>query len=177
MESITWVEKEIFVKDLKRYEKNPRRISEKQFKKLEKSFEEDGYHQRIICDYDLKIIGGHQRYEILLRKNIEKVKVLVPNKKLSSEQFKKINVRDNGWFGEYDLDLLSQDFEVDELLDLAVPEFLFNDNFEIDEKEKTLEEKEYKQNFLLQIEFKNELDLQEAYERLADEGFECKILM
>jgi len=175
MEKLIWEEKEIEDKNLIPYEKNPRRISEKQFKKLEKSFEEDGYHQRIICDYDLKIIGGHQRYQILLRKNIEKVKVLVPNKKLSLEQFKKINVRDNGWFGEYDLDLLSEDFEIDELLDLGVPEFLFDK--EIEPEEKAQKEKDNKENFLLQIEFENEIELHDAYERLASEGFECKILM
>lgn len=44
---ITWQEKIVLVSNLKPYERNPRKISERAYSKLLSSLRDNGYHQRI----------------------------------------------------------------------------------------------------------------------------------
>lgn len=136
MPDITWSEHDVQIKDLQEYSKNPRSISKVAFERLVSSLKEHGYNNRMLVDTDNVIIGGHARRKALLKagyKESDFIKVLKPNRKLTEQEFKRLNVRDNGSFGDFDLDLLSFDFEVPELIDLGVPEFLFKD-LSIDEQ-------------------------------------------
>ncbi len=138
MLDLKWLEESIQLKDLKQYDKNPRTISKVAFERLVNSLKEHGYNNRMLVDTDNVIIGGHARRLALLKagyKETDFIKVLKPDRKLSETEFKRINVRDNGSFGDFDLDLLSFDFEVPELIDLGVPEFLFKDMQEEEEVE------------------------------------------
>jgi uncharacterized protein YbaR (Trm112 family) len=122
---IVWTETEIPLKDLKEYDRNPRRMKKDQFEKLVNSIREDGYHQRLIVNRDGTIIGGHQRKKALKEagyKPNDKIPVLMPNEMLDKEEFKRINVRDNLPFGEFDFDMLTADFDVDELIGWGMPE-------------------------------------------------------
>ena len=58
---LKWQSKTVKISDLKEYEHNPRKITDKLLEKLATHIKEDGYHQRIIVDNDHTIIGGHQR--------------------------------------------------------------------------------------------------------------------
>lgn len=62
---ITWQEKIVLVSNLKPYERNHRKISERAYSKLLSSLRDNGYHQRIIATNDLRVIGGHQRIRAL----------------------------------------------------------------------------------------------------------------
>ena len=53
--------KNVEVKKLKLATYNPRRITERELKKLVTSIEENGFIQPIVVNKDLTIIGGHQR--------------------------------------------------------------------------------------------------------------------
>ena len=127
--SITWQEKTVPITDLKPYERNPRKISKVAFEKLKSSIAENGYHQRIIVQPDLRVIGGHQRIRALQELGIRQITVLVPDHELSENEFRRILVQDNLPFGEFDFDILASDFEKEELLDWGMaPELL--DGFE-----------------------------------------------
>lgn len=122
---IKWTETEIPLKALKDYDRNPRRMSKAQFQHLVKSLKEDGYHQRLVVNRDFTIIGGHQRKKALQEagfKPTDKIPVLMPSEMLDKEEFKRINVRDNLPFGEFDFDMLTADFDIDELLEWGMPE-------------------------------------------------------
>lgn len=130
MTDLTWSEVDIQIKDLKEHNRNPRSISKAAFDRLVESIKEHGYNNRMLVDTDNVIIGGHARRKGLLKagyKESDTIKVLKPNRKLTEQEFKRLNVRDNGTFGDFDLDMLSMDFDIPELLDLGVPEFLFKD--------------------------------------------------
>lgn len=121
----TWSEKEIKIDDLKEYERNPRRINKDQFNHLVKSLKEDGYHQRLIVNHDNTIIGGHQRKKALLAagfKKTDKIPVLMPDRLLEGGDLKRLNIRDNLPYGEFDFDMLSTDFDVSELIEWGMPE-------------------------------------------------------
>ena len=119
---IVWKERTVAVDDLKPYERNPRRISKHAFDKLKQSLQDDGYHQRIIATKDLRVIGGHQRIQALKELGIKSIEVLTPDKKISDKEFKRILVRDNLPFGDFDFDILSADYEPEELIELGMPE-------------------------------------------------------
>jgi hypothetical protein len=119
---IKWTEKTVKVSALKPFERNPRRISEEAFSRLKRSLEESGYHQRIIATKDLRIIGGHQRKRALHELGIKQIAVLVPDQDLTDEQFRRLLIQDNLPFGEWDFELLSADFSIEELTDFGMPE-------------------------------------------------------
>ena len=86
---------------------------------------EDGYHQRIIVNHDLTIIGGHQRKKALLKAGFAKdgeLEVLAPDRELTPQELDRINIRDNLAYGEYDFDILANRFDVQTLLDFGMPE-------------------------------------------------------
>jgi len=113
-----WTIKEVKISDLKEYDKNPRKIKKEQLDKLTAHINEDGYHQRIIVNTDYTIIGGHQRKKALLQagyKPLDVIEVLMPERTLQQQELDRINVRDNLDFGEFDFDILQEQFNLEEL--------------------------------------------------------------
>jgi DNA modification methylase len=130
---IEWREEKRKIKDLKDYDKNPRRISKDVFEKLVDSIKQDGYHGRIMVYGDI-ILGGHQRKKALLKagyKNSDEIAVIVPNRELSDDEFNRLNIRDNLPYGEFDFDILANDFDADKLIEWGMPEeWLLGKEFE-----------------------------------------------
>lgn len=121
---IEWKEEKRKIKDLKDYDKNPRRISKEVFEKLVESIKQDGYHGRIMV-YGDTILGGHQRKKALLKagyKNTDEIAVLVPNRELTEDEFNRLNIRDNLPYGEFDFDILANEFDMDKLIEWGMPE-------------------------------------------------------
>ena len=117
---INWETISLTIAELKQYDSNPRQISKKEFSKLVRSIKEDGYHQRIIVDADNRIIGGHSRRNALLKAGYnptDRIEVLRADRELSEDEFKRINIRDNLEYGEFDFEILANCFEIDKLKD------------------------------------------------------------
>jgi hypothetical protein len=110
---IKWTEKTVKVSALKPFERNHRKISEADYARLKKSLTENGYHQRVLATKDLRVVGGHQRICVLSDLGIKEIAVLVPDKELTDDQFRRILIQDNLPFGSWDFDLLRADFEVE----------------------------------------------------------------
>lgn len=127
-ERLEWLPVKVKLKDLKDNPNNPRRISRLEMQKLMKSLEQDGYHTRIKVDKDLNIIGGHQRKQALIKLNKsldDEIEVLMPAKELTKEEFNRISIRDNLPFGEWDEDVLANNFDTEDLMDWGMDEKLF----------------------------------------------------
>ena len=121
--SIKWTEQRISLSKLKPYERNPRRITESQYWKLKASITDNGYHQRLIVTPDFKVIGGHQRLRVLEELGITEVEVLIPDRALTEKEYRRMLVQDNLPFGEFDFDMLANDFDIDELKDWGMPDY------------------------------------------------------
>jgi DNA modification methylase len=122
---IKWHTANIKLSQLKEYPDNPRKITKEMMDKLVAHIKEDGYHQRIIVDSDYTIIGGHQRKKALYMAGYDddtEIEVLMPNKKLTAKEIDRLNIRDNLAFGEYDYEILTQRFDMDELLSFGMDE-------------------------------------------------------
>lgn len=127
--------------DLKVLENNPRKISDKDFKKLGEDIEEMGNFRPLIVDTENVILGGNQRYRQLLDKYGQdfEVEVSLPNRELSENERKKIIITDNTHRGDWDLDILGNEFD-DILEDLEIDDLLPEVGFEV--KEDNYEEPE-----------------------------------
>lgn len=119
---ISWNEKTVNVSALKPFERNPRKISARDLDELKKRISEDGYHQRILATNDFRIIGGHQRIRVLKELGITQIQILVPDVELPDDIFRRILIKDNIGLGEFDLDILREDYAAELLLDFGMPQ-------------------------------------------------------
>jgi site-specific DNA-methyltransferase (adenine-specific) len=127
MTPISWETTRVRIADLHEYDKNPRKMLKKDFDKLVRSIKEDGYRNRIVIDLNNRILGGHSRKRALLAagyKEADEIEVLRSTRSLTEKEFERINIRDNIQFGEYDFDMLANNFNTEELMDwgLEIPQ-------------------------------------------------------
>jgi 16S rRNA G966 N2-methylase RsmD len=137
--TIVWSESKRKLKDIKDYEKNPRKMGNDAFGKLVESVKQDGYHSRIMINEDGTIIGGHQRKRALLKsgmKQSDEVEVLVPDRQLTEEEFNRLNIRDNLPYGEFDFDILADNFDIEQLVEWGMPEAWLTDSSQEEEETK-----------------------------------------
>tara|TARA_R110002020_G_scaffold41198_1_gene121490 strand:+ start:239 stop:838 length:600 start_codon:yes stop_codon:yes gene_type:complete len=97
---------------------NPRQISKKQYKDLKESIEKFGLIDPIIVNKDFTIIGGHQRYKVcveLTKKDDRFFLIDCVVLDLTKEEERELNIRLNKSGGEFDLDILANEFDIEEL--------------------------------------------------------------
>jgi len=118
---LTWHNEKRRIKDLVPYVANPRQITDKQAKDLKASLDKFGVADPIIINTDNTIIGGHQRKKILetlmgVDPDFE-IDVRVPDRELTIDEARELNVRLNKNVAEWNVDILANNFELDDLLD------------------------------------------------------------
>lgn len=126
---IKWNTTSLLIADLNEYEHNPRRINKKDFERLVRDIKQDGYHRRLIVNFDNTIIGGHSRKKALLEAGFrldDPIEVLKSDRQLDEEELKRINIRDNLSFGEFDFDSLANNFDQIDLISWGMDEKLFS---------------------------------------------------
>ena len=118
MEPLNWTTEKRKINDLIPYDKNPRQMTEKQIEDLKKSLEKFGLAEIPAINTNNMIVAGHQRLKImqLLGRGDEEVDVRVPNRELTEEEFKEYNIRSNKNNGEWDFDILANNFNQDDLI-------------------------------------------------------------
>ena len=121
---------------------NPRQIKSKQYKDLKTSIEKFGLVDPIIVNKDLTVIGGHQRLKICKELFFKDVDCHILN--LNKEQEKELNIRLNKSGGEFNMDILANEFNIDELvdwgfkhIDLGLNVDKLDDTFKLDDSDKS----------------------------------------
>jgi site-specific DNA-methyltransferase (adenine-specific) len=128
---------EVMLKDIKPYEKNPRK-NDDAVKYVAESIKQFGFKVPIVLDKDNIIVAGHTRYKAAKNLKLDKVPCLIADD-LTEEQIKAYRLADNkvAEKSEWDFDLLGE--ELEGLLDFDMSVF----GFEIDmEEEAEIEEDE-----------------------------------
>lgn len=123
MTKLTWTSEKVMIGELYDYEDNPRVIKEQDFKDLVKSIKTDGYHEILLVDTDNTIISGNNRKRALLNagyKVSDLIDVRKPNRKLTKEEFQRINIQANTHHGKFDFEILANTFDVDKLIEWKV---------------------------------------------------------
>ena len=104
---------EIELNKLKPATYNPRQINKRQFNDLKVSIEKFGLIDPIIINKDFTVIGGHQRLKICEILKFKKVPCVVLE--LDKDQEKELNIRLNKSGGAFDMDILANEFEIEDL--------------------------------------------------------------
>lgn len=126
---------------------NPRVIKNDKFKKLMKSimeFPEMLELRPMVVDEDMIVLGGNMRLRACMELGIQEVPV-VKALGLTDEQKKEFVIKDNAAFGEWDWDLLANQWEIQDLSDwgLDIPASYFDEDvepqFDMDELDKDLD--------------------------------------
>ena len=119
-EPITWSNETRRLGDLIPWEINPRTISEKEAARLNESLDEFAQIETIAVGPNNEVYNGHQRLKVWQAEHGAdyEVDVRVSSRELSEDERKKLTVYlHKGATGEFDFDLLANNFEIDDLLD------------------------------------------------------------
>jgi hypothetical protein len=139
------------VKDLVMNPNNPRTIKDAKFKKLVKSikeFPEMLEVRPIVVDENMVVLGGNMRTKACISAGLEEV-FIIKFENLPEEKKKEFIVKDNVGYGEWDFDLLLEDWDKDVLLDwgMDLPSMIDKseegDDIKVEKSLQVLPKKEY----------------------------------
>jgi len=116
---INWTLRTFMIDELTDYYKNPRSLSEKEFKQLKTSLDKFGMIDKPIVNADSAntIIGGHQRKHVMEATGVKECECWIPDRELSEKEVEELNIRLNKNTGSWDFDTLANEFQLDDLLD------------------------------------------------------------
>lgn len=161
------------VNELIPYDNNPR-INDEAVEYVKNSIKEFGFKVPIVIDKDNVIIAGHTRIKASKELGIKDIPCIIADD-LTEEQVKAFRLADNKVAEKSMWDYSKLDEELDSILDIDMSMFDFNINTDDVEIERIdLSNKEFEKYEII-ITCQNEIELEEKYNKLMKEGYECKI--
>ena len=153
---------------------NPRYIKDHKFKKLVKSiknFPEMLEKRPIIVDENLIVLGGNMRLKASIEAGLKEVWIDIAEG-WSEDQKKEFIIKDNVGFGEWDWDILGNEWNVKQLEDWGLDGFPFEEEqIEIKDISDSIES-----SFRVEVELENEEEQEKLYNDLINKGYICRLL-
>ena len=154
---------------------NPRLIKDDKFKKLVKSIQEfpEMLNLRpIVVNADSVVLGGNMRLKACKEAGLKHVPVIYAED-LTEEQQKQFIIKDNVGFGEWDWNDLANNWDAEQLTEwgLDIPDFKHEDEAEPDDLSDKI-----KSDFRIEVICSNEKEQEITYNKLIEQGFECRLL-
>jgi ParB-like chromosome segregation protein Spo0J len=122
----------INIQEVRPNENNPRFIKDYKFKKLVKSIKEFPQMLKlrpIVVNSDMVVLGGNMRLKACKEAGLKEVYILVADE-LTQEQEREFIVKDNVGFGEWDWDVLANDWNGHQVSDWGLTVVPFEDSIE-----------------------------------------------
>jgi len=162
------------INSIKTNPKNPRLIKDDKFKKLVNSIKEFPQMlelRPIVVDENNIILGGNMRHKACIEAGLKEV-FIVQAKDLTEQQKDEFIVKDNVGFGEWDWDILANEWDTEKLTDwgLDLPIFKDDEN-ELKDLSSTIDNL-----YRIEIICKDEEHQENSYNKLIEEGYECRLL-
>lgn len=125
------------IQEVKLNPNNPRIIKDDKFKKLVKSIQELPQMleiRPIVVNADMVILGGNMRLKACKEAGLKEVPIIIADN-LTEEQQREFLIKDNVSGGEWDFEMLANEWDVEQLEDwgLDVPNFEDEDEINIDD--------------------------------------------
>jgi DNA modification methylase len=137
----------VSINKVKPNQNNPRFIKDYKFKKLVKSIKEFPEMLKlrpIVVNSDMVVLGGNMRLKACAEAGLKEVYILKADK-LTEEQQREFIVKDNVGFGEWDWDMLGNEWDAEQLEDWGL------DGFPFEEEVLEAEEDDYEQPEQMQV--------------------------
>ena len=166
----------VSISSIKENDANPRFINKHKFKKLVnsvKEFPEMLSLRPIVVDKDNIILGGNMRYKACKEIGLKEVYIIQADD-LDEKKAQEFIIKDNVGFGEWDWDVLANDWDVKELEEWGLEGF----PFEEEEEEKELNDisDTIESSYRIEVEIENEEEQEKLYNELIEKGYICRIL-
>ena len=150
--------KKMKLKDIKLNPSNPRVIKDNKFKQLVKSIQEFPQMleiRPIVVNDDNIVLGGNMRLRACQEAGLKEVPVIVASD-LTPEQQKQFIIKDNIGYGEWDWELLANDWNVEELEEwgLTIPNF--ETNLDYSDKNKEVDTDSFSEDMVMTLKFTEE---------------------
>jgi len=153
---------------------NPRYIKDHKFKKLVKSiksFPQMLEKRPIIVDENMIVLGGNMRLKASIEAGLKEVWIDIAEG-WSEDQKKEFIIKDNVGFGEWDWDILGNEWNVKQLEDWGLDGFPFEEEqAEIKDISDSIES-----SFRVEVELENEEEQEKLYNELINKGYICRLL-
>ena len=163
------------LKDIKPYEKNPRK-NDSAVDAVANSIREFGFKVPVVIDKDGVIVCGHTRYKAAKKLKLDTVPCVIADD-LTEEQIKAYRLADNkvSELAEWDIDLLGE--ELNDIFDIDMSDFGFN----IEDEEDTPPERDdlsdkVGETYEVIVECVNETEQEQIYNKLIGDGYSCRVL-
>lgn len=152
---------------------NPRVIKDDKFKQLVKSIRdlpEMGMVRPIVVNKDMIVLGGNMRLKAMKEVGIKEVPITIVD--WDEEKQREFIIKDNIGYGEWDFDMLANEWDELELQDWGInlPNNLLDDIKEICENELI------KTNWTINIVCDNESQAKELYQKFVMDGLNATIV-
>ena len=167
----------VAISKIKPNPKNPRVIKDDKFEKLKKSIQEFPQmleKRPLVCftDVDGKfvVLGGNMRLKASKELGLKELPIILADD-WNEEQRSEFLIKDNVGFGEWDWEVLANEWDSEQLEEwgLDVP------NFEVDEVLKDLSD-DFETNFRIEIVLNDEKTQELLYNELIERNYECRLL-
>ena len=162
------------IQEFKLNPNNPRIIKDDKFKKLVQSikdFPEMLNIRPIVVNQDMIILGGNMRYKACKEAGLKEIPIIKTN--LSEEKQREFLIKDNTSGGEWDWEVLANEWDAEQLeaWGLDIPAFdINNDNNETDFSDNL------EINFRIEIVLNDEKSQELLYNELISRNYECRLL-
>jgi len=163
------------ISDIKLNPNNPRLIKDDKFAKLVQSvkeFPEMLEIRPIVVNSDMVVLGGNMRLKACKEAGIKEVPIIIADN-LTEEQQREFLIKDNVSGGEWDWNLLANEWDSEQLIDWGVdiPDFSIEE--ELEQKDLS---SEIDNLFRIEIICKDEESQENTYNKLIEQGYECRLL-
>ena len=163
------------ISEVKLNPNNPRLIKDDKFTKLVQSikdFPEMLEIRPIVVNSDMVVLGGNMRLKACKEAGLKEVPIIIADN-LSEEQQREFLIKDNVSGGEWDFEMLAEDWDVEQLEDwgLEIPTFEIAEETEQKDLSDTI-----KNLYRIEIICKDEEHQENTYNKLIEQGHECRLL-
>ena len=163
----------VSISKVKPNQDNPRIIKDYKFKKLVQSIKDFPQMlelRPIVVNEDNIVLGGNMRLKACQEAGLKEVHI-IQAKDLTPEQQREFIIKDNVGFGEWDWDILANEWDTNALEEwgMDLPKFP-EENLPKDLSD------EIDSSYRLEIELKNEEEQEKLYNELINKGYICRLL-
>jgi len=151
---------EVKLSDIKLNHNNPRLIKDDKFKKLVNSIKEFPQMLKIrpiVVNSDMVILGGNMRYKACKEAGMKEVSIIIADN-LTEEQQREFLIKDNTSGGEWDWEVLANEWDNNQLEDwgLDIPEFESYNDINYSDKNKEIDTDFSGQKYTFKLEYTEE---------------------
>jgi len=124
----------------------------------------------IVVNEEMIVLGGNMRLKACQEAGLKEIPVIKASE-LSAKKQREFIVKDNVGFGEWDWDMIANEWDIDQLKEwgMDVPKF------ELSEDDKDLSDTLI-ESLRIEVEMESEEEQEKLYNELIEKGYQCRIL-